>query len=295
MHQTRIIKILFIVLVLILLVFGFYFRNDLVVLFWRLAGNISEIQNKLPQDFIEEIKTEVIAPPPLRAIKELSVPTTLTKAGVIAWTNSQRVANGGLAALKENSMLDAAALAKVKDMFAFQYFEHESPSGAGPDKLAEDVSYDYILIGENLALGNYGNDKALVQAWMDSPGHRANILNENFREIGVAVMKGNFEGHTTWLAVQEFGLPLSVCEQPNTALKAQVDSNEKQFKVLSQSIEAARFELDSFSRHDPNYAQKVDQYNTVVNEYNLLISQTKTIVQQYNNQVNAFNECANSF
>ncbi len=288
-------KILFTAAILILLAAGFYFRNDLADLYLTLTQGIYGIQEIVPQSLVEQIKTEVIAPPPLRAIRELATPTVLTGAGVITWTNSQRAANGGLPALRENAKLDAAALAKVKDMFALQYFEHESPTGAGPDKLADSAGYEYILIGENLALGNYGNDKALVQAWMDSPGHRANILNKNFQEIGVAVLKGTFEGRTTWLAVQEFGLPLSICEQPNASLKAQINSNENQLKNLAPQIEEERAQIDSFNRRDPAYAQKVAQYNDLVNQYNNLLALTKNLVNQYNAQVNVFNTCANAY
>src|SRR6185369_15716694 len=117
----------------------------------------------------------------------------------------------GLPALKENALLDKAAKKKLDDMFAQQYFEHINPQGKGPSDLAKSVGYDYIAIGENLALGNFKNDAELVQAWMDSPGHRANILNKQYTEIGVAVGQGTYEGKKTWLAVQEFGRPTSSC------------------------------------------------------------------------------------
>src|SRR5262249_8345343 len=126
---------------------------------------------------------------PLRG-GDASANVTLTQAGVIKWTNIQRQENGALPALTVNAKLNESAQLKLKDMFAKQYFEHVSPSGVGPDGLANEVGYAYASIGENLALGNFADDRALVQAWMDSPGHRANILGKSYREIGVAVGKG---------------------------------------------------------------------------------------------------------
>jgi uncharacterized protein YkwD len=92
-------------------------------------------------------------------------------------------------------------------MFENQYFAHESPTGEKVSDLAKKFGYDFLLIGENLAMGNFSSDEDLVLAWMESPGHRENILNEKYQEIGVAVKKGIFEGKEVWIAVQHFGLP----------------------------------------------------------------------------------------
>ena len=126
-------------------------------------------------------KKEVTAPPPLRAKKE--APTAeiiLTADGVFSWTNKERKKTG-LPDLAPNQKLTASALVKVRDMFKNQYFAHESPAGKGAGDLAKTEGYEFILIGENLALGNFEGDKALVDAWMGSPGHRANILGERYK------------------------------------------------------------------------------------------------------------------
>ena len=68
-------------------------------------------------------------------------------------------------------------------------------------------------------MGNFKNDQDLVSAWLNSPGHRANILNTRFTEIGTAVLKGFYEGREVWMAVQEFGLPLSSCPNPDSKVK----------------------------------------------------------------------------
>jgi len=238
-------------------------------------------------------KTEpkVSAPPPLRAATQGSPDALLTKAGTISWTNVQRVDNN-LSSLKENAMLDAAATAKANDMFAKQYFAHASPSGAGPSDIAKQAGYEFIAVGENLALGNFDGDKALVQAWMDSPGHRANILRSQYEEIGVAVVQGMYEGHRTWIAVQEFGRPLSSCPPPNEALKTTIETNQNILDEWQKALDAQKAQLDAMQpKRGFEYNQKANEYNDFVNRYNALLAETKPLINQYNAQAEVFNVC----
>lgn len=285
-------KISVILILLILVGLGFYFRADLLNFYDRLAKNFPDIEKISLDQLVNDIQKQVSAPPPLRLNQEES-PAVLTKLGVIKWTNLQRAANGGLLPLISNAKLDAAALAKAQDMFKNQYFEHVSPAGAGPEDLAKKVGYDFIAFGENLAMGNFKDEQALVQAWMNSPGHRANILNTRYREIGVAVLKGVFEGQTTWIAVQEFGFPLSACPQPDAALKSQIEIYKKQVDGLIGLIDEKRSEIENtrFGSR-PRYNQAVSQYNDLVSQYNSLTSQIKSLINNYNSQVSQFNACA---
>jgi uncharacterized protein YkwD len=283
-------KIILLVAVLVLLAAGFYFRNDLADLYLSLTQKISGIEKTSLQNLVNQIGSQIIAPPPLRTEEQAPL-ADLTAAGVIAWTNRQRADNGGLAALKEQSQLDAAALAKAQDMLARQYFEHISPSGAGPDTLAKNVGYQYILIGENLALGNYDGDAGLVQAWMDSPGHRANILNARFQDIGVAVLKGTFEGRVTWLAVQEFGLPLAACPSPDRSLKSKIQANQTQLDSTISVINTSRQALENMSHRNPAYNEAVNAYNALIAQYNALVGTTKQLISTYNVEVSQFNQC----
>lgn len=130
----------------------------------------------------------------------------LTREKVIYFTNAARSGNG-LHELKENSLLNAVAEERAKDMFEKQYFEHISPTGENDADVARRIGYRYKMIGENIAKGWYLNDKKLVDGWMQSHGHRKNILNSGFDEIGVAVVKGKFEGNEVIIGVQIFGLP----------------------------------------------------------------------------------------
>ena len=163
---------------------------------------------------------EIITTQPLKGSVEENN-AILTAMGVIEETNRQRQLNG-LPSLVYNEKLSLAAQNKVNDMFNLQYFAHESPTGAGPADLANDVDYKYLMVGENLALGNYESDKILVDAWMNSPGHRANILNPKYTEIGVSVKSGMYEGYNTWLSVQEFGRPESDCPIPDKNLEQEI-------------------------------------------------------------------------
>ena len=176
-------------------------------------------------------------------------------------------------------------------MFAKQYFEHISPQGLDVSDLAEDAGYKFIEIGENLALGNFLNDETLVQAWMDSPGHRENILNSNYKEIGVAVLKGTYQGKTTWMAVQHFGRPLSDCPQIDTTLKQKIKSSKVLLNQMNTELDAKRKELEQAGRSDPEYNQKVEQYNKLAGEYNKLAEETKQLLEDYNSQINNFNKC----
>lgn len=284
-------KILVFLSVVAVAIFLFYFRLDLLKVYKALP----EISGNIPQ-IVRNIEKEISAPQPLRAPIVSKPSVVLTKAGVIARTNIERNINGALPALKENAKLDAAAEIKLKDMFAKQYFEHVSPSGVGPGDLADKVGYDYILSGENLALGSFDGDKDLVTAWMNSPGHRANILNNKYTEIGVAVGKGIFEGHETWLAVQEFGFPVSACPSPSTALKTRIDDAEARLRELKVSAETLKAYLEAAEPKSKqeyrDYNQKVDEYNMLARQINALIEELKVLVNNYNIEVSEFNLCA---
>lgn len=215
----------------------------------------------------------------------------LTRAGVLAWTNSAR-AEEGLLALAEHPTLDIVAEQKVADMFNRQYFEHSAPTGEGVADLVRGVGYSYIVVGENLALGDYEDDRRLVAAWMASPGHRANILHARFSEIGIAVGKGIFEGRTTWLAVQTFALPASACPMPDAALKAHIVEETALLDALSHDLENRKQELDAYEpKQGAEWREQIRLYNALIEEYNRLAEQTKGIIDLYNTQVMAANAC----
>lgn len=191
---------------------------------------------------LKKIQQEILTPPPLTG-SLTDTAGTLTINGVLAETNKHRIIDKA-SSLALNKTLNKVAQTKLEDMFAEQYFEHVSPAGIGPADLADGVNYNYIRVGENLALGNFQDDAYLVQAWMDSPGHRENILNRGFSEIGIAVGQGQFDGYNTWLAVQTFGLPVTACPEPNLTLRTAFDDKKSQSDQLATELDAVKQQFD---------------------------------------------------
>jgi uncharacterized protein YkwD len=114
---------------------------------------------------------------------------------VIELTNGERVERG-LAPLKSNGELNEAADRHAEDMAANRYFSHVGLDGDRAWDRAEEVGYSSSGFGENIARGQ-PSPEAVVTAWMNSSGHRANILNTNYRDIGVGYESGYW--------VQNFG------------------------------------------------------------------------------------------
>lgn len=266
------------------------FQESIFKLYNTTAESLHNFQKTDLGAIVDELKREILAPAPLH-IGGKANNVFLNASAAVLQTNLQRKSNGSLPALTVNAQLTAAAKAKAQDMFAKQYFEHVSPSGVDPGNLVKANGYEYIITGENLILGNFKDEQEVVQLWMNSPGHRANILNSRFTEIGVALVKGAYKGDTVWIGVQEFGLPLSACNQPEVSLQNQIEQNKASLDALAVKIEAKRAEINNTSKRLPEYNKKVDEYNALVAQYNALNEKTKLLISQYNAQVNAFNAC----
>jgi uncharacterized protein YkwD len=269
----------------------------------------------------EQIKVEprVITPLPLRDFLESDV-KNLSIAGVLSETNKQRSLQK-LSPLALNDRLNAVASRKLNDLFSRQYFDHLSPDGLGPGDLAVEAGYSYMLVGENLALGLFAGDASLVGAWMNSPGHRENIMHPSFTEIGIAVGKGTYAGTATWIAVQTFGQPLTVCPTPNPAYKQTYEQSKAAYDALVAQLEKQGVELEAekvsleklaiqiekleAQRQSEAAAARRSEYNKRVNDYetarilfnSLLTNQTdqssalNTLIDQLNKQIVLYNQC----
>jgi uncharacterized protein YkwD len=202
----------------------------------------------------------------------------LSKDNIINLTNKARKDNGDLQPLTENPKLDLSAEKKLEDMFNKQYFEHISPAKISVGDLGDQVGYEYILIGENLALGNFKDDGALVDAWMASPGHRENILNKHYLDIGVAVGKGIYEGKSVWMAVQHFGTPKSICPTVDKVLYGVISLNQDKIKEMEQDLVTRKENIKKGIIYEGStYFEQVDKYNSLLNLYNNLIVETKNL------------------
>jgi len=154
----------------------------------------------------------------------LGFASNITPNRVLELTNQKR-GEKGLAPLTINGQLNESAQRKAGDMFAFNYWAHISPSGRNPWSFFQEVGYKYIYAGENLAR-DFMNSEAVVEAWMNSPTHRDNILNGNYKEIGLSVVNGTLNGVETTLVVQHFGTSSST--GGTVAKKAAVITTTKQ-------------------------------------------------------------------
>jgi len=215
----------------------------------------------------------------------------LTTNEIIYWTNISRNNNGNLSALVEDATLDKIAQKRVDDMFANSYFEHVSPSGDNAAKEATSMNYEYIMIGENLALGNFNSSRSLVQAWMDSPGHRANILDAKFTNIGVATKEGMYDGQKVSISAQIFSRPLSLCTKTDASLKNKLDSYQKTISTLKPEIDSLALQIKNSTSTANMKNEKILQYNSLVKGYNNLVNQSKSLAGQYNKEVNSYNNC----
>lgn len=137
--------------------------------------------------------------------------STVLPAVIVDLTNEER-SGGSLTTLRRNTLLDHAAQMKAEDMVEKEYFAHYSPEGLSPWHWLIKAGYAYHEAGENLAV-HFTDSKDVVEAWMGSPGHRANIVNKNYTEIGVGSARGEYNGVPTVYVVQLFGTPSS----PQTA------------------------------------------------------------------------------
>lgn len=111
-----------------------------------------------------------------------------------------------LPALRVDERLNVAAAAKSNDMLSRSYFAHVDPDGKYAWSLIEATGYKpYVTLGENLAM-DFTTSGGVVAGWMNSPGHRANILNEKFEDQGMAAIYGLFEpNHSSTLVTNLFG------------------------------------------------------------------------------------------
>jgi hypothetical protein len=130
---------------------------------------------------------------------------SIQSAYLVDLTNSDR-ASAGLNTLTINNKLIDAAKMKADDMSEKGYFAHVSPEGHSPWYWVEKAGYNYIYAGENLAV-NFYQSEDVEDAWMNSPTHRANIVNRHYTEIGIATAEGYYKGNKTMFVVQTFASP----------------------------------------------------------------------------------------
>ena len=221
---------------------------------------------------------------------QLPAHALLSVEGIISQTNLQRNKNS-VASLSESTQLDASAQVKAQDILTRQYFEHTAPDGKTVSDLVGAQGYTYIKIGENLALGNFTSDADVVTAWMNSPGHRANIVDSEFQQMGVGVAYGTYQGHSVYVAVQHFGKPSTACPTISAALKSQVENGQASLTKEATALQSEKAAIDTGKSQGFDMSQQVSAYNAGVDKYQADYTAVEAIRIQYNAQVVAYNQC----
>lgn len=164
----------------------------------------------------------------------------LTKTALIELTNKTRI-SFGLQPLSINPLLEEAAYLKVEDMFEKDYFSHQSPEGISPWYWFQIAGYNYQFAGENLAIG-FLDSEEVYRAWLDSSSHKSNLLNSDYSEIGMAVVKSEFQGKETSIVVQHFGSPQpqakiveKMVKTPEISEKAEIPVGKSKVEILPEA------------------------------------------------------------
>ncbi len=158
-------------------------------------------------------------------------------------TNSARVTNG-MPSLEVNPLLTEAAQEKANDMAANGYFAHTSPAGLTPWHWFENVGYDFTYAGENLAV-DFSDSQDVVTAWLNSPEHRANIMNQNFTQIGVAIATGTYNGQPAIYVAEEFGAPSVLMAEAEAAGSGSLSGTQSTLRAEPTVISTSESQTSS--------------------------------------------------
>ncbi|WP_246599356.1 CAP domain-containing protein [Clostridium lacusfryxellense] len=170
------------------------------------AVAVKETPAKATPAKVTPVKATPVKATPVKATPVKTTPVKATTAPnlsaddkivkeVVTLVNQER-SKQGLAPLKENVKLSTVARTKSEDMAKNNYFSHTSPTYGSPFDMMKQFGITYSAAGENIAMGQ-PTAASVMDGWMNSPGHRANILSKDFTEIGVGIAK-NANGSIYW-------------------------------------------------------------------------------------------------
>lgn len=158
---------------------------------WKLAVRYEVGTSEIIQANPQISDPNLIYPGQVLAIPEVDAKVLQYEAEVIRLVNDIRKQNG-LSPLTANWELSRVARYKSQDMVDNRYFAHNSPTYGTPFEMMRAFGLSFRTAGENIAYG-YATPQKVVDGWMNSSGHRANILNASYKQIGVGyVAKGNY-------------------------------------------------------------------------------------------------------
>lgn len=158
---------------------------------WKLAVKYQVGTSEIIQANPQVSDPDLIYPGQVLNIPQLDKSVSSYEAEVIRLVNNIRQQNG-LQPLAANWELSRVARYKSQDMVDKRYFSHTSPTYGTPFQMIKNFGISFKTAGENIAYG-YATPQAVVDGWMNSSGHRANILNASYKQIGVGyVAQGNY-------------------------------------------------------------------------------------------------------
>lgn len=180
---------------------------------------------------------------------------------IISLTNEFRKEKGLVALIKNEKLMESAKM-KAEDMRDQKYFAHTSPNGVELWNLIQKVNYEYSVIAENIAEG-YFSAETVVEAWMNSEGHRENILSVDLEEIGVAILEiENKDNKKSYVLVQHFATPQKevlikeniqiICEKKVRENCSKIEEKKDQYQELvkEQREVIDKAESEGFSKKD---------------------------------------------
>ncbi len=234
-------------------------------------------------------------PDPTVAEKPVSDRSIVNSENVLYYTNLERTSRG-LKPLRFSSKLTRSTNAKARDMFTFQYFAHTSPhdSKKGFAYFIDNENYNFARVSENLAMGEFMTAKEVVDAWMNSPDHRANILFPDYRDIGGAVQTGIMNGNQVFIIVEHFGIPKNACPIVSQASLDDLRSLEQEALAARKVATDLEYKINQDSSlSNSDLDALIEEYNTAIRKYNSLATQFGEVTSQYNAQVKSYDDCIN--
>ena len=195
-------------------------------------------------------------------------------------SNNERVSNG-LSSLSTSETLTRSAQMKADDMASKSYFEHMSLEGKNFFYWIDQAGYSYSMAGENLAI-YFADSVDVVEAWMNSPTHRENILRQGFSQVGTALAEGSYQGQKTFYVVQHYGTPKEVTrqdlvasvppiEQPSPEIKsstvASIRKSVETTKPLAVTVKVAHVEIEESVEKIPEKTVTISKWRTLLHGF----------------------------
>lgn len=212
-----------------------------------------------------------------------------TEDALITLINKERF-DAGLDSLEKSERLMKSALAKAEDMQRDQYFEHVSKQKIQPWFFAEEVDYQYEKFGENIAI-DYLSVNSVHKAFMDSIGHRANMLDDSFKDIGVAIFPIETKEGLKYIIVQHFGEEL---KDINPEEKEKYSNKSKRFckiqenkkKELKEMIKNQKEVIEKFEKEINKKAieeevRRLKDLEEIKNKVNRYLDNCKVLQEKY--------------